>query len=33
LPKVREVAAWDGKDAPEELISAEEFSLDELMSD
>lgn len=33
LPKIREVAAWDGKDAPEELISEEEFSLDELMSD
>jgi hypothetical protein len=33
LPKVKEVGAWDGKDAAEELISAEEYSLDDLMSD
>lgn len=33
LPRVKEVAAWDGKDAPEELIGAEEYSLDDLMSD
>ena len=33
LPKIKEVAAWDGKDAPEELISAEEYSLEDLMGD
>ena len=33
MPKIRDVAPWDGKDAPEDLIVEEEFSLEELMSD
>lgn len=33
IPKLREVAAWDGKDAPEDVIAEEEFSLEELMGD
>lgn len=33
IPKMKEVAAWDGKDAPEDLISTEEYSLEDLMAD
>ena len=32
-PKLKEVGAWDGKDAPEELIAAEEYSLEDLMQE